>query len=57
MILSYQKITGYVNRTQVVAFVYPGADSGLNHYTIDGKTHMGNVKFTDILRTEEVPYT
>lgn len=54
--LTYKKITGYVGRNPVVAYVYPGSDSGLNHYRIDGKTKMGTVEFTTISKEEEIEY-
>jgi len=54
--LTYKKITGYVGRNPVIAYVYPGSDSGLNHYRIDGKTKMGTVEFTTISKEEEIEY-
>ena len=53
---TYTKITGYVDRTPVIAYVYPGLDSGLSHYKIDGKTKIGTVNFTTISKEEKVEY-
>jgi hypothetical protein len=43
------KVTkGYVGYSEVISFEYPGADAGLNHYKVDGKTYVGTVIFDGI---------
>ena len=54
--LTYKKISGYVGQTPVTAYVYPGADYGLSHYVIDGKTNFGTVVFTKITNEKEIKY-
>lgn len=54
--LTYKKITGRVGNKDVTAFVYPGKDSGLSHYKVDGKNYMGIVEFTEVYSKKDVKY-
>ena len=50
------KTIGYVGNKLVTAITYPGKDQGMSHCIDEGKTFIGSVQFTKILKQQKIKY-
>lgn len=49
-------IRGRVGDKGVIAYLYPGRDSDLSYYKVDGKTYVGTVDFSEIYEKRRKKY-
>ena len=47
---------GYVGNQLVEAHEYPGKDSDLSFYIVNGKTYVGTARFTEIISRKTIKY-
>ena len=57
--LFYTKITGLIQGKEVISWVYPGKDSDMNHFMLDGRKYKGtreDADFEEITVLEKIGY-